>query len=222
MTRQEPASPAGGSGAPSSQTAPPAANPAPAEPAPVVVRPPTPGDSLKDFLKENSTLIFLIGSMTSLTTFVVNLQLGWLDSYLKAVLLSAALLLWMELHAQWPREVRLPDRIVHPRTKTTRPWRLVLFAALMQVTIVLFAVWAIVRAPEVVAPLVAAVAGWLLARRLPLRGRTGLAAMAAIAVVAFLASELALERIFPHKQTLLDALVRDAEQVGDGVVSRGD
>jgi hypothetical protein len=182
---------------------------APGAPPETIAR--SPEDSLKDFLKENATLIFLIGSMTSLSSFVVNLPLGWLDSYLKAVLLAAALLLWMELHAQWPHDVRFPERVVHPRIGTRRPWRLALFALLMQATVVLFAVWSVVTAPEVIVPLLAAAGGWLAARRLIPRGRAGAVAAAAVMVVAFLLSEAALERIFPHKATLLDQFAADIE-----------
>ncbi len=170
-------------------------------------------DTLKAFLAENASLIFMVGSLTSLSTFFVNQELGWLDTYLKAILLAAAGIVWFEFHAQWPDEMRLDRRgLVRP---TGGVWRLVAFSYLMQVTVVLIGVWSVAQAPEVVVPLLAVglvVLLWhRLTRRRPLRFWLLLAMIAA----AFLGSELALERIFPHKATLLDLVADDLARDAD-------
>lgn len=164
-------------------------------------------DTLKEFLAENASLIFMVGSLTSLTTFVVNLDLGWLDTYLKAALLAAAGTVWFEFHAQWPDEMRL-DRRGHVRPKGG-VWRLVAFSYLMQITVVLIAAWAIVQAPEVLIPLLTIGVVVLLWDRLARERSFRVWLLLAMVAVAFLGSELALERLFPHKTTLLDLVTID-------------
>jgi len=173
--------------------------------------------SLKAFLAENASLVFFVGSLTSLTTFVVNLQLGWLDTYLKAILLAAAGTVWFEFHAQWPEEMRL-DRGRHARP-TAGVWRLVAFSYLMQLSVVLIGVWAVVQAPEVTVPLLvvgATVATWhrLVGSR---PHRAGI--LVALVAVAFLAAELALERLFPHEPTLIDRFATDAMREAERIES---
>jgi hypothetical protein len=171
--------------------------------------------TLKAFLAENASLIFMVGSLTSLSTFFVNLDLGWLDTYLKAVLLAAAGIVWFEFHAQWPDEMRL-DRRGHVRP-TGGVWRLVAFSYLMQITVVLIAIWSVAQAPEVVVPLLVVGLVVLLWQRLSRRRNLHPWLLPVMVAVAFLGSEFALARLFPHTTTLLDLVAsdlrRDAEMV---------
>lgn len=165
-------------------------------------------DSLKAFLSENSLLIVLVGSLTSLSTFLVNLDLGWLDTYLKAVLLAAAAVIWFELHAQWPDEVQLqrPLRRERPRA----PWRLLVFSYLMQFLVVLFIVWSVVQAPEVVVPILTMGTVWLVWHRAA-RGCPPWLGVVAL-VIAFVVSEVILELLLPHRPTLVDLAYRSVER----------
>lgn len=158
--------------------------------------------SLKAFLADNASLIFLVGSLTSLATFVVNLELGWLDTYLKEALLAAAVTVWFELHAQWPDTLRL-DRAGIIRPQRTL-WRLELFSVLMQMLPVLFVIWAVAQAPEIAVPLIAIGLAFGIWRR-HMAGRPSHRWLLLILLAfAFLVSELVLEQIFPDKTTLLD------------------
>lgn len=166
-----------------------------------------PYTSLKAFLAENASLIFMVGSLTSLSTFMVNLDLGWLDTYLKGILLAAAVVVWFEFHSQWPDQLRL-DRPGHVRPARSM-WRLEVFSLLMQLLPVLFATWAVVQSPEVAVPILAvaaAYAGWHRLCRGRARHRFLLVAMV---LAAFLASEFALGAIFPNEPTMLDLLEID-------------
>ena len=182
--------------------------------------PPHAYPSLKAFLGENASLIFFVGSLTSLTTFIVNLQLGWLDTYLKAVLLAAAGTVWFEFHAQWPEEIRL-DRS-HRVRRGMASWRLLAFSYLMQFTMVLIAVWSLIQAPEVVVPLFvmgAVIPGWrrFVAGHASLHQRW---VLPLLLVAAFVGSELILERLFPHTPTLVDrfveATIDEIQRLDDG------
>ncbi|MCC6314624.1 MAG: hypothetical protein IT337_11505, partial [Thermomicrobiales bacterium] len=105
-------------------------------------------------MTENSTLLSQMTVMTGLCGFIVNLQLGWLGVYLKAVLLTGAALLWLELHAQWPAPLRVMSGAgtVPRRRLRDYSWRFVVFAYLMPISLLLFIVWAIARSPEIVVP----------------------------------------------------------------------
>jgi len=109
------------------------------------------------------------------------------------------------------------DRRGHVRP-TGGVWRLVAFSYLMQITVVLIAVWSVVQAPEVVVPLLAVGLVVMLWHGLTRERRLPLWLLLAMMTVAFLASELALARLFPHQATLLDLIATDIARDADMVL----
>ena len=111
---------------------------------------------LRDWIKDNATLLSNASLLISLATIALSLlpDVGIFSPYIKALLFAAALLLLTELHHQWPEDLQL-----HMLRKNARPenhsWRMIGFALVMQVATIVFAVWATVTNPIILLPLTA-------------------------------------------------------------------
>lgn len=90
--------------------------------------------TLRDFVRDNGSLLAAIAGLLGIATFVSALPLyaAWVQPYLVFLLLVAAVLIWLELITQWP-----PALVIFqgPPPRGT-PWRLVGFAYAMQLTMV--------------------------------------------------------------------------------------
>jgi hypothetical protein len=64
---------------------------------------------LRDWIKENATLLSNASLLISLAAIALNLlpNAGFLDPYIKGLIFGAALLLLIELHHQWPDDLQL-------------------------------------------------------------------------------------------------------------------
>ncbi|MCD6031593.1 MAG: hypothetical protein K0S78_3767 [Thermomicrobiales bacterium] len=113
--------------------------------------------SLRDFVVANLPLLAAIGGLLGLVTFVAAwpLYAGWVRPYVTFLLLAAAVLLWLELLAQWPADVLIYQGPPPPGT----PWRLVGFAYAVQLTMVAFIGGFLWRIPRLVVPTLAAAIG---------------------------------------------------------------
>jgi hypothetical protein len=115
------------------------------------------------------------------------------------LLLAAAVLIWLELLAQWPADLRIHQGPPLPGT----PWRLVGFAYVLQLTMVGFIGGFLWRFPRLVVPALAAgigIGAWqfLLPRRFKaLRGAPLLTA-----IVAWVIAILVLSRVHPTYQSI--------------------
>jgi hypothetical protein len=111
---------------------------------------------LRDWIKDNATLLSNASLLISLATIALSLlpDVGFFSPYIKALIFAAALLLLTELHHQWPEDLQL-----HMLRKNARPenhsWRMIGFALVMQVATLIFAAWAIVTNPIILLPLTA-------------------------------------------------------------------
>jgi hypothetical protein len=111
---------------------------------------------LRDWIKDNATLLSNASLLISLATIALSLlpDVGFFSPYIKALLFAAALLLLTELHHQWPEDLQL-----NMLRKNARPenhsWRMIGFALVMQVATIVFAVWATVTNPIILLPLTA-------------------------------------------------------------------
>ena len=111
---------------------------------------------LRDWIKDNATLLSNASLLISLATIALSLlpDVGFFSPYIKALLFAAALLLLTELHHQWPEDLQL-----HMLRKNARPqnhsWRMIGFALVMQVATIVFAVWATLTNPIILLPLTA-------------------------------------------------------------------
>lgn len=111
---------------------------------------------LRDWIKDNATLLSNASLLISLATIALSLlpDVGIFSPYIKALIFAAALLLLIELHHQWPEDLQL-----HMLRKNVLPenhsWRMTAFALVMQVATILFAAWAILTNPIILLPLTA-------------------------------------------------------------------
>src|SRR5215218_248033 len=111
---------------------------------------------LRDWIKDNATLLSNASLLISLATIALSLlpDVGFFSPYIKALIFAAALLLLTELHHQWPEDLQL-----HMLRKNARPenhsWRMIGFALVMQVATLIFAAWAILTNPIILLPLTA-------------------------------------------------------------------
>src|SRR5215203_1907892 len=118
--------------------------------------PPETRSELRDWIKDNATLLSNASLLISLAAVALSLlpDVGFFSPYLKALIFAAALLLLTELHHQWPEDLQL-----HMLRKNARPenhsWRMIAFAFVMQVATLLFAAWAILTNPIILLPLTA-------------------------------------------------------------------
>lgn len=133
----------------------PAAQPPP--PAPAV----TPTDTqseLRNWVKDNATLLSNASLLISISALALNLlpETGILDPYIKALVFGAAIILLAEMHSQWPEDLQL--HMLRPTVlREQHSWRMVAFAFIMQVATVVFAVWATLTTPLILIPLTALV-----------------------------------------------------------------
>ncbi len=113
---------------------------------------------LRDWIKDNATLLSNASLLISLATIALSLlpDVGIFAPYIKALLFAAAFLLLTELHHQWPADLQL-----HALRKNVRPenhtWRMTGFAVVMQVATVFFVAWATLSNPIILLPLTALV-----------------------------------------------------------------
>ena len=111
---------------------------------------------LRDWIKDNATLLSNASLLISLATLALSLlpDVGFFSPYIKALLFAAALLLLTELHHQWPEDLQ-----IHMLRKSAGPkshsWRMVGFALLMQIATLVFALWATLTNPIILLPLTA-------------------------------------------------------------------
>ncbi len=119
--------------------------------------PAAPLGSLRDFVVANLPLLGAIGGLIGLVTFVGAwpLYAGWVRPYVTFLLLAAAVLLWLELLAQWPAELLIYEG---PPARGTS-WRLVGFAYTVQLTMVPIIGGFLWRIPRLVVPALAAAIG---------------------------------------------------------------
>lgn len=126
-----------------------------AAPAPEQAAPDTKSE-LRNWIKDNATLLSNASLLISVAALALNLlpDTGVLDPYIKALIFGAALLLLIEMHYQWPDDLQL-----HMFRSMSLPqnhsWRMVAFAFVMQVATIVFAVWATLNTPLILAPLTA-------------------------------------------------------------------
>ena len=137
----------------------------PAHPTPLVSVPAAGDESrqetrseLRDWIKDNATLLSNASLMISLAAVALSLlpDVGFFSPYIKALLFAAAILLLAELHHQWPEDLQ-----IHMLRKNARPenhsWRMIGFALVMQVATLIFALWASLTNPIILLPLTALV-----------------------------------------------------------------
>ena len=111
---------------------------------------------LRDWIKDNATLLSNASLLISLATIALSLlpDVGIFSPYIKALIFAAAFLLLTELHHQWPEDLQL-----HMLRKNALPenhsWRMTAFAFVMQVATIIFAAWAILTNPIILLPLTA-------------------------------------------------------------------
>jgi hypothetical protein len=121
-----------------------------------VAAPPDTQSELRNWIKDNATLLSNASLLISISALALNLlpTTGVLDPYIKALIFGAALLLLIEMHHQWPEDLQL-----HAFRATTLPqnhsWRMTAFAIIMQVATIVFAVWATLTTPLILIPLTA-------------------------------------------------------------------
>jgi hypothetical protein len=113
--------------------------------------------TLRDFVLAHFPLLGAIGGLLGLVTFIAAwpLYAGWMRPYVTFLLLAAAVLLWLELLAQWPANLLIYAGPPPPGTS----WRLVGFAYAVQLTMVAFIGGFVLRIPRLVIPLLAAAIG---------------------------------------------------------------
>jgi hypothetical protein len=126
---------------------------------PQTVEPGAPLDTrseLRDWIKENATLLSNASLLISLAAIALNLlpNAGFLDPYIKGLIFGAALLLLIELHHQWPDDLQL-HVLRHNIRPESHSWRMTGFAMLLQVATLVFALWAILTNPLILVPLTA-------------------------------------------------------------------
>ena len=111
---------------------------------------------LRDWIKDNATLLSNASLLISLATLALSLlpEVGVFSPYIKALLFAGSLLLLTELHHQWPEDLQL-----HRLRRNARPenhsWRMIGFALVMQIATLVFAVWATLTNPIILLPLTA-------------------------------------------------------------------
>jgi hypothetical protein len=175
----------------------------PAAPETECESPPVRVGSLRDFVVENVSLLAAIGGLIGIATFVSALPLYavWVRPYLIFLLLAAAVLIWLELLAQWPTELMIHQGPPPPETS----WRLVGFAYVLQLTMVGFVGGFLWRVPRLVAPTLALCIGvglWRLV--LPKRLKEQRGALVITAIVALLISMAVLSLVHPTYRSIFE------------------
>jgi hypothetical protein len=113
---------------------------------------------LRDWIKDNATLLSNASLLISLATIALSLlpDVGFFSPYIKALLFAAALLLLTELHHQWPEDLQL-NMLRRNARPENHSWRMIGFALVMQIATIVFAVWATLTNPIILLPLTALV-----------------------------------------------------------------
>jgi hypothetical protein len=158
-------------------------------------------NSLREFVLANASLLAAIGGLIGIGTFVTALPFfaGWVRPYLAFLLLSAAVLIWLELLAQSPPELL----IYRGPPPLGAPWRLVGFAYALQLTMVGFIGGFLWRVPRLVIPTLAAIIGIGLWRfLLPERVKQQRGALLVTAIVALLFAIAVLSLVHPTYQSI--------------------
>jgi hypothetical protein len=171
-----------------------------AEPKPQAV----PAKSLRDFVLANGPLLAAIGGLIGIATFVNALPLyaAWVQPYLIFLLLAAAVLIWLELLAQWPPELM----IYRGPAPSGLPWRLVGFAYVVQLTMVGFVGGFLWRIPRLVTLTLATVIGAGLWHYLvPERCKAWRGSLLATAIVALLVAMFLTSLVHPTYQSIFEA-----------------
>ncbi len=111
---------------------------------------------LRDWIKDNATLLSNASLLISLSAVALNLlpDVGIFSPYIKALLFAAALLLLTELHHQWPEDLQL-QRLRKNAGAEPHSWRMTAFALVLQVATLIFAAWATLTNPIILLPLTA-------------------------------------------------------------------
>jgi hypothetical protein len=157
--------------------------------------------SLRDIVLANAPLLGAIGGLIGIATFVVALPLyaAGVKPYLAFLLLAAAVLIWLELLAQWPPELLLYQG--PPPSGTS--WRLVGFAYALQLTMVGFIGGFLWRLPRLVIPTLAAIIGTGVWRfLLPERVKAHRGAVLVTAIIALLVAIAVLSLMHPAYQPI--------------------
>lgn len=172
-----------------------------ANPEPLAVQ----AGSLRDFVLANGPLLGAIGGLIGIATFVSALPLyaEWVQPYLIFLLLAAAVLIWLELLAQWP-----PDLMIYRGPAPSGiPWRLVGFAYVVQLTMVGFVGGFLWRIPRLVGLTLATVIGAGLWHYLvPERFKAWRGSLLMTAIVALLVSMLVISLVHPTYQSVFETL----------------
>jgi hypothetical protein len=166
--------------------------------------PPVRVGSLRDFVLANGPLLAAIGGLIGIATFVNALPLyaAWVQPYLIFLLLAAAVLLWLELLAQWPPELM----IYRGPAPSGLPWRLVGFAYVVQLTMVGFVGGFLWRIPRLVTLTLATVIGAGLWHYLvPERSKAWRGSLLATAIVALLVAMFLTSLVHPTYQSIFEA-----------------
>jgi hypothetical protein len=166
--------------------------------------PPVRVGSLRDFVVANFPLLGAIGGLIGIATFVNALPLyaEWVQPYLIFLLLAAAVLIWLELLAQWPPELM----IYRGPAPSGLPWRLVGFAYVVQLTMVGFVGGFLWRIPRLVTLTLATVIGAGLWHYLvPERSKAWRGSLLATAIVALLVAMFLTSLVHPTYQSIFEA-----------------
>jgi hypothetical protein len=166
--------------------------------------PPVRVGSLRDFVLANGPLLGAIGGLIGIATFVNALPLyaAWVQPYLIFLLLAAAVLIWLELLAQWPPELM----IYRGPAPSGLPWRLVGFAYVVQLTMVGFVGGFLWRIPRLVTLTLATVIGAGLWHYLvPERCKAWRGSLLATAIVALLVAMFLTSLVHPTYQSIFEA-----------------
>lgn len=119
---------------------------------------------LNSFLKDSGLQFSLVTTLLALAAYTGTLELHWIGTYLRFLLILAAGVLWIEVVSSWPESVQL-HASRHPQGVH---WRMVVFAYALQLTVIGFILVLLYKEPKLIAPIISlAVVGvaWYLYRR---------------------------------------------------------
>jgi hypothetical protein len=111
---------------------------------------------LRSWIKDNVSLLSNASLLISLAALAIGLLPGegFLEPYIQALIVGAAVVLLAELHHQWPEDLQLHS-FRNAVKSGNHSWRMTSFAFLMQLATVLFAAWATLNNPLILVPLTA-------------------------------------------------------------------
>lgn len=113
-------------------------------------------NELRGWIKDNASLLSNVSLLVSIAALALGLLPGegWIEPYVQALILAAALVLLLELHQQWPVDLQL-HRLRSASMPANHSWRMSAFSFLMQLATILFVIWAVLTTPQVLFPLTA-------------------------------------------------------------------